>query len=138
MSPDDGSVRPRGRFDKIPQFRGHNPADSPAGFLVEVFGSRRSYDEPRIRSLCWGARGGSFAPAADRASGPTKGALRGMDFQLLLKQAVLLHQIGKLAEAERLYEQVLSANRRDFPAQHQLALLLFQSRRLEQSRPRPV
>jgi tetratricopeptide (TPR) repeat protein len=53
-----------------------------------------------------------------------------MDFQLLLKQAVSLHQIGRLSDAERLYEQVLAANRRDFPARYQLALLLFQSGRL--------
>ena len=53
-----------------------------------------------------------------------------MDFQLLLKQAVSLHQIGRLSDAERLYEQVLAANHRDFPARYQLALLLFQSGRL--------
>lgn len=53
-----------------------------------------------------------------------------MNLQLLLKQAVSLHQFGRLSEAERLYEQALAANPHDFPAQYQLALLLFQSGRL--------
>jgi tetratricopeptide (TPR) repeat protein len=47
----------------------------------------------------------------------------------LLKQAVSLHQAGRLPEAEKLYEQILAADRTDFSAQYQLALLLYQSRR---------
>jgi tetratricopeptide (TPR) repeat protein len=46
--------------------------------------------------------------------------------QTLLTQAVAFHQAGNLAEAKRLYEQVLRTDPRNFPAQYQLALLLYQ------------
>lgn len=52
-----------------------------------------------------------------------------MTWQFLLKQAVSLHQAGKLAEAERLYGQVLAAAPRSFPAHYQLAFLLYQQQR---------
>lgn len=52
-----------------------------------------------------------------------------MDGQLLLKQAVSLHQTGKLVEAEQLYKQVLKAERRNFPAQYMLAVVLYQQQR---------
>ncbi len=43
-----------------------------------------------------------------------------------MNQAVAFHQAGSLAEARRLYEQVLRTDPRNFPAQYQLALLLYQ------------
>ncbi len=49
--------------------------------------------------------------------------------QLLFNQAVSLHQTGKLTEAERLYAQVLTINRKNFPAQYMLAVLLYQQNR---------
>ena len=52
-----------------------------------------------------------------------------MAWQFLFKQAVSLHQAGKLVEAERLYGQVLTAERRNFPAQYMLAALLYQQQR---------
>jgi tetratricopeptide (TPR) repeat protein len=52
-----------------------------------------------------------------------------MDGQLSLKQAVSLHQTGKLVEAERLYRQVLKAERKNFPAHYMLAVLLYQQQR---------
>lgn len=47
----------------------------------------------------------------------------------MLNQAVAFHQAGNLAEARRLYEQVLRTDPRNFPAQYQLALLLYQQQR---------
>ncbi|MGE3335666.1 MAG: tetratricopeptide repeat protein [Rhodospirillaceae bacterium] len=44
----------------------------------------------------------------------------------MLNQAVAFHQAGNLTEAKRLYEQVLRTDPRNFPAQYQLALLLYQ------------
>jgi len=49
----------------------------------------------------------------------------------LLNQAVAFHQAGNLTEAQRLYEQVLRIDPRSFPAQYQLALLLYQQQRPE-------
>jgi tetratricopeptide (TPR) repeat protein len=47
----------------------------------------------------------------------------------LLNQAVAYHQAGNLTDAQRLYEQVLRSDSRNFPAQYQLALLLYQRQR---------
>ena len=47
----------------------------------------------------------------------------------LLQQAASLHRSGKLADAERLYKQVLKADRKSFPAQYMLAVLLYQQQR---------
>lgn len=44
-------------------------------------------------------------------------------------QAVSAHQAGRLAEAERLYAQVLAVEPRYFPALYQLAFLFYQQRR---------
>ena len=52
-----------------------------------------------------------------------------MTSQFLLNQAVSLHQAGKLVEAERLYGQVLKAERKNFSAQYMLAFLLYQQQR---------
>jgi len=49
----------------------------------------------------------------------------------LLHRAQVLHQAGKLKEAERLYEDILSADPKRFEALHGLALLRFRSGQLE-------
>jgi tetratricopeptide (TPR) repeat protein len=52
-----------------------------------------------------------------------------MTSQLLFKQAVDHHRQGNLAEAGRFYAQVLDADPKNFPAQYQLAFLLYQQQR---------
>lgn len=52
-----------------------------------------------------------------------------MTWQDDFKQAVSLHQAGRLPDAERCYEKVLSADPKNFPAQYQLAFLLYQQQR---------
>ena len=54
---------------------------------------------------------------------------RTLDLSQLLEQAVALHQRGQLAEAERLYRQVLNARADNFEARHLLGLLRYQQGR---------
>ena len=49
--------------------------------------------------------------------------------QLLFKEAVSLHQQGKLEEAERLYLQVMAAAPENFPTRYMFAQLCFQQKR---------
>jgi len=52
-----------------------------------------------------------------------------MDLQTLCNQAAACHQQGQLAQAERLYLQVLQADRRNFFAYHMLGILRSQQGR---------
>lgn len=52
-----------------------------------------------------------------------------MTAQPLLNRAVSLHQAGQLAEAERLYGEVLEADPKSFPAHYMFAVLLYQQQR---------
>jgi predicted O-linked N-acetylglucosamine transferase (SPINDLY family) len=49
--------------------------------------------------------------------------------EALLRQAMQLHQAGRLAEAEPLYAQVLAADARSYPALHLMGLLRLQQGR---------
>ena len=51
--------------------------------------------------------------------------------QLILNQAISLHQRGQLAEAERLYKQVLAAAPQTYQIAYLYALLLYQAQRLK-------
>ncbi len=42
---------------------------------------------------------------------------------LLHQKATALHRSGQLAEAERLYRELLAADPRDFPARHLLGVI---------------
>ena len=52
-----------------------------------------------------------------------------MTLQMLLNQAVSLHQEGRLTEAEPLYRQVLAQSPPNFQLQQRFAILLFQQQR---------
>ncbi len=54
------------------------------------------------------------------------------DVSAILKQALALHQAGRLKEAELLYQQVLKSQPRNFDALHLHGVLALQSGKLEQ------
>ncbi|MBA2589724.1 MAG: tetratricopeptide repeat protein [Alphaproteobacteria bacterium] len=56
-----------------------------------------------------------------------------MNSQTLSEQAVALHRSGRLADAERLYLQVLAAQPGDFTARHLLGVLRAQTGRMEEA-----
>src|ERR1700683_4325176 len=49
--------------------------------------------------------------------------------QILYREAVLLHQAGKLEEAEQLYRQVVAAAPDNFPTRYMIALICYQQKR---------
>ena len=53
--------------------------------------------------------------------------------QLLLQQAMALHQAGRLDEAEKLYQQILAREPRDYPALHLMGLLRLMQGRLPEA-----
>jgi predicted O-linked N-acetylglucosamine transferase (SPINDLY family) len=53
-----------------------------------------------------------------------------MNQQEMLQRAMPLHQAGRFAEAERLYNQVLAADPNSFPALHLMGLLRWQQQRM--------
>ena len=54
-----------------------------------------------------------------------------MTSQIFFQQAISAHQAGRLSDAERLYQQVLAADRGNFAAQYKLAFLLYKQQRTE-------
>jgi protein O-GlcNAc transferase len=52
-----------------------------------------------------------------------------MDQRALLNQAIALHQTGRLADAERLYRQLMIANPREAAAHHMLGVVRAQQGR---------
>ena len=53
--------------------------------------------------------------------------------QLLLQQAMALHQAGRLDEAEKLYQQILAGTPGDYPALHLMGLLRLMQGRLPEA-----
>ena len=53
--------------------------------------------------------------------------VNGAGFELLLQQAIQLHQQGSLADAERLYRQILRGQPRHFDALHLLGVIALQT-----------
>src|SRR5439155_25858406 len=51
---------------------------------------------------------------------------RPMDFYSMMRQATQLHEAGRLAEAETLYRQILSANPGHLDALHMLGVIAYQ------------
>jgi predicted O-linked N-acetylglucosamine transferase (SPINDLY family) len=56
-----------------------------------------------------------------------------MNQQEMLQRAMPLHQAGRLAEAEALYDQVLAADPNSYPALHLMGLLRWQQQRLPEA-----
>jgi protein O-GlcNAc transferase len=56
-----------------------------------------------------------------------------MNAKSLSEQAVALHRSGQLAEAERLYLQVLASDPRDFTARHLLGVMRAQAGRMDEA-----
>src|SRR5207302_3342730 len=74
----------------------------------------------------------------DRHRSPASFAVEGKGLanamsEALLREALQLHQAGNLAEAARLYGEVVRANPRHFGALCLLAFAHIQSRRLEEA-----
>ncbi len=71
--------------------------------------------------------------AGDFVLSPPGLACPAMTSQMLLSQAVSLHQDGRLAEADQLYRQILTQSPGDYPARYRLALSLFQQQRHDEA-----
>ena len=56
-----------------------------------------------------------------------------MNTGTLREKAIALHRSGQLAEAERLYRQLLAADPRDFTAQHLLGVIHAQQGRNDEA-----